>query len=172
MAAGAGHGDDLLDRLRTPLTALRLEAEAVPASADPDGRLMAQVAAMERAVTALIENARRRGGGAGSCDAAEVISERAAFWSVLAEDQGRDMRLDLAPPPVLVGVAAPELAACMERRIDRPRARHRPHHRRGLGRVADHPQYRRRRPRHRGPRPAAAGRPGRRRRSRPPGSLT
>ena len=105
---------DLSHRLRTPLTALRLEAEAVPASADPDGRLTAQVAAMERAVTALIETARRRGGATGSCDAAEVISERAAFWSVLAEDQGRGMRLDLAPPPVLVGVAAPDLAACMD----------------------------------------------------------
>ena len=105
---------DLSHRLRTPLTALRLEAEAVPASADPDGRLTAQVAAMERAVTALIETARRRGGATGSCDAAEVISERAAFWSVLAEDQGRGMQLDLAPPPVLVGVGAPDLAACMD----------------------------------------------------------
>ena len=105
---------DLSHRLRTPLTALRLEAEAVPASADPDGRLTAQVAAMERAVTALIETARRRGSAAGSCDAAEVISERAAFWSVLAEDQGRGMQLDLAPPPVLVSVAAPDLAACMD----------------------------------------------------------
>ena len=105
---------DLSHRLRTPLTALRLEAEAVPASADPDGRLTAQVAAMERAVTALIETARRRGSAAGSCDAAEVISERAAFWSVLAEDQGRGMQLDLAPPPVLVGVGAPDLAACMD----------------------------------------------------------
>ena len=32
---------DLSHRLRTPLTALRLEAEAIPASADPDGRLAA-----------------------------------------------------------------------------------------------------------------------------------
>ncbi|HEY2552816.1 MAG TPA: HAMP domain-containing protein [Streptosporangiaceae bacterium] len=105
---------DLSHRLRTPLTALRLEAEAVPGSADPDGRLTAQVAALEQAVTSLIESARRRTGEPGSCDAAKVIGERTAFWSVLADDQERDMRLQLSPGPVLVAVAAPELAACMD----------------------------------------------------------
>jgi signal transduction histidine kinase len=105
---------DLSHRLRTPLTALRLEAEAVPESADPDGRLTAQVQALERAVTSLIEDARTRGGGHGSCDAAQVTSERTAFWSVLADDQGREMRVGLAPEPVLVGVAAPELAAVLD----------------------------------------------------------
>jgi signal transduction histidine kinase len=105
---------DLSHRLRTPLTALRLEAEAVPASADPDGRLAAQVVAMEKAVTSLIESARLRTGEPGRCDAAQVIGERAAFWSVLADDQGRDMRVELAPGPVLVGVAATELGACMD----------------------------------------------------------
>ena len=105
---------DLSHRLRTPLTALRLEAEAVPASADPDGRLTAQVGALEHAVTSLIESARRRTGEPGSCDAAQVIGERTAFWSVLADDQERDMRVQLAPGPVLVAVAAPDLAACMD----------------------------------------------------------
>ena len=55
---------DLSHRLRTPLTALRLEAEALPASADPDGRLSAQVQALERAVTSLIEDARTRAAAA------------------------------------------------------------------------------------------------------------
>jgi signal transduction histidine kinase len=105
---------DLSHRLRTPLTALRLEAEAVPASADPDGRLSSQVTALEHAVTSLIESARRRTGEPGSCDAAQVIGERTAFWSVLADDQEREMRVELAPGPVLVAVAAPELAACMD----------------------------------------------------------
>jgi signal transduction histidine kinase len=105
---------DLSHRLRTPLTALRLEAEAVPESADPDGRLSAQVRALEAAVTELIENSRRRGTGPASCDAVQVIRERAAFWSVLAEDQQRAVHVELAAPPVLVGVAAADLAAGLD----------------------------------------------------------
>jgi signal transduction histidine kinase len=105
---------DLSHRLRTPLTGLRLEAEAVPESADPDRRLLAQVQALERAVTSLIEDARTRSDGPGSSDAAQVIADRAAFWSVLADDQGRDMQLELAPGPVLVGVAGPDLAASLD----------------------------------------------------------
>jgi signal transduction histidine kinase len=106
---------DLSHRLRTPLTALRLEAEALDESADTGGRLTAQVQALEHAVTALIENARQRSSGeSGSCDAAQVVSERATFWSVLAEDQGRVMDTQLAPAPVPVGVGAAELAACLD----------------------------------------------------------
>ena len=105
---------DLSHRLRTPLTVLRLEAEAMPESADPDGRLVAQVQALDNAVTSLIEDSRRRSDGPGSCDAAQVISERAAFWSVLADDQGRDMRLELALGPVMVRVAGHDLAACLD----------------------------------------------------------
>ena len=106
---------DLSHRLRTPLTALRLEAEALDESADTGGRLTAQVQALEHAVTALIENARQRSTGeSGSCDAAQVVSERATFWSVLAEDQGRVMDTSLAPSPVPVGAGAAELAACLD----------------------------------------------------------
>ena len=106
---------DLSHRLRTPLTALRLEAEAVPASADPDGRLTAQVQALERAVTSLIDDARRRGGaGPASSDAAAVVRERAAFWSVLADDQDRAMTVEAPPGPVPAAVAAADLAAAMD----------------------------------------------------------
>jgi signal transduction histidine kinase len=105
---------DLSHRLRTPLTALRLEAEAIRGSADPDGRLSAQVQAMENAVTELIENSRKRSGTPGNCDAVPVISERAAFWSVLADDQQRAVRVELPASPVLVGVAASDLAVCLD----------------------------------------------------------
>ena len=69
---------------------------------------------LERAVTSLIEDARTRSDGPGSSDAAQVIAERAAFWAVLADDQGRDLRLELVPGPVLVGVAGPDLAAALD----------------------------------------------------------
>jgi len=105
---------DLSHRLRTPLTALRLEVEAMPDPGDPDGRLIPQVQALEQAVTSLIEDARTRTGAPGSCDAAQVVAERAAFWSVLANDQGRAMHTEVAPRPVPVGVAGPELAACLD----------------------------------------------------------
>jgi signal transduction histidine kinase len=105
---------DLSHRLRTPLTALRLETEAMPESADPDGRLSLQVQALEEAVTSLIEDARTRSSVPGSCDAARVTAERVTFWSVLADDQGRSMRVEVAAEPVLVGVAGPELGACMD----------------------------------------------------------
>jgi len=104
---------DLSHRLRTPLTALRLEAEAADYG-DPDGRLTTGVQALEQAVTSLIEDARRRGGRPGSCDAAKVTAERAAFWSVLADDQDREMAVQIPPDPVPVGLAAADLAASLD----------------------------------------------------------
>jgi signal transduction histidine kinase len=105
---------DLSHRLRTPLTALRLEAEAIAPAADPEGRLTALVQAMEDTVTGLIEDSRGRTAGPASCDAVQVVRERAAFWSVLADDQGRAMTVELADGPVPVGVAGADLAACLD----------------------------------------------------------
>ncbi len=132
---------DLSHRLRTPLTALRLEVEALPASADPDGRLSQQVQALGDAVTSLIDDARTRGGGAGdvagdglgegsgggggggggrlgrrpgNSDATKVASDRVAFWRVLAEDQGRRMDVELPLVRVPVAVAGQELAAGLD----------------------------------------------------------
>lgn len=105
---------DLSHRLRTPLTALRLEAEALPDTADPEGRLLGQVQALEDAVTSLIEDARTRTSAPGSSDAVAVVTARAEFWAVLARDQGRDMTVDAPAGPLPVGVAAPELGACLD----------------------------------------------------------
>jgi signal transduction histidine kinase len=104
---------DLSHRLRTPLTALRLEVDA---TADPQtrDRIGEQVRALEGAVTALIEDSRRRGTPARWCDATAVVAARAAFWSVLAEDQQRDMRVSTVAGPLSVGTGAAELAACLD----------------------------------------------------------
>lgn len=104
---------DLSHRLRTPLTALRLEAETL---ADPGeaARVTAGVDAVERAVTGLIRAARRSTPAPGECDAAAVVRDRVAFWAVLAEDTGRDVRLDLVDGPLPVPVAAEDLAAAVD----------------------------------------------------------
>lgn len=106
---------DLSHRLRTPLTALRLDAEGLR---DPEeaARLGADVAAVERTVDEVIRGARRpvREGGHASCDAVGVVAERAGFWQVLAEDQGRPWLVELAPEPLLVRLAAADLGAAVD----------------------------------------------------------
>ncbi|MFG3555907.1 sensor histidine kinase [Micromonospora sp. NPDC047557] len=107
---------DLSHRLRTPLTALRLEAESLR---DPDdaARIATAADGLERAVTGLIQQARWRRAptpGTAASDAAAVVADRVAFWSVLAEDTGRAVHLDLDPGPLTVGVPADDLAAAVD----------------------------------------------------------
>ncbi|GIM95518.1 sensor histidine kinase [Paractinoplanes toevensis] len=106
---------DLSHRLRTPLTALRLEAESLR---DPEeaARVAAAADGVARAVTAVIQQARRREVApvAASCDATAVVTDRAAFWAVLAEDTGRVLTRDLPASPLPVAVAADDLAAALD----------------------------------------------------------
>lgn len=104
---------DLSHRVRTPLTALRLDAEALR---DPDdaARIGAGVDAVQRAVTSVIDTARRRATAATGCDAAAVVADRVAFWSVLAEDTDRAVRTEVAPGPLPVAVGRPELEALVD----------------------------------------------------------
>jgi signal transduction histidine kinase len=103
---------DLSHRLRTPLTALRLESESLR---DPDEavRVNAKVDVVERAVTQAIRDARlpARGGG---CDAAAVVREQVGFWSVLAEDQDRRVDVDVPAEPLPVRPSREELASCVD----------------------------------------------------------
>lgn len=106
---------DLSHRMRTPLTALRLDAEALtdPAEADRVGN---HVSELERTLTAVIRAARRpeREGRMPSCDAAEVVRERVAFWSALAEDQERTSTVALPDHPLPVRTSAADLAAATD----------------------------------------------------------
>ena len=106
---------DLSHRLRTPLTALRLEAESLR-DADEASRVTAAADGIERAVTAVIQQARRRGAErpAAGCDATAVVTERVDFWSVLAEDTERAVGRELPATPLPVAVPADELAAALD----------------------------------------------------------
>jgi signal transduction histidine kinase len=105
---------DLAHRLRTPLTALRLDAEGLPA-AERD-RILDDVDALNRTVDAVIAEARRpvREGLGTGCDAAAVVADRVAFWSALAEDEGRPLRVDQPAGPLPVRVPADDLAAAVD----------------------------------------------------------
>lgn len=106
---------DLSHRLRTPVTALRLDAESLRDS-DERARLSADADELERMVDDLIREARRpvREGVRASCDAVAVAVERTKFWSVLAEDQGRQLSLRLPADPIVVRASQEDLAAALD----------------------------------------------------------
>ncbi|HEV7899507.1 MAG TPA: HAMP domain-containing sensor histidine kinase [Planosporangium sp.] len=106
---------DLSHRLRTPLTALRIDAESLR---DPDdrSRITADLDAVERTVDAVIREARRpvRHDVVATCSARAVVAERVAFWSALAADEQRSVSVDLAAEPLPVRAGADDLAACLD----------------------------------------------------------
>lgn len=109
---------DLSHRLRTPLTVLRLNAASL-GDGDDARQTREAVAQLEREVDQIIRTAREQrahnpdAAGTG-CDAAEVIRNRMSFWSALAEDEGREVRLAGVDSPVRVPVARAELAAALD----------------------------------------------------------
>ena len=115
LAAERENAADLAHRLRTPLTALRLDADALPAGPARE-RLLDDVDELTRTVDAVISEARRtvREGVQARCDAAAVVAERVAFWSVLAEDEGRAVTVELPDRPASVRLAATDLAAAVD----------------------------------------------------------
>ncbi|MDJ0461045.1 HAMP domain-containing sensor histidine kinase [Streptomyces sp. H27-C3] len=111
---------DLSHRLRTPLTVLRLNAASLGEGPAAE-QTRAAVQQLEREVDTIIRTARDQrpqtqgplGAGTG-CDASEVVRERMAFWSALAEDEGRKVRLAGVDRPVRIPVGRPELAAVLD----------------------------------------------------------
>ena len=94
VAAEREHVADLGHRLRTPVTALRLDTDLVEDD-DVALRLRGHVEDLQRSIDDVVHEARRqvRDELPGTTEVAPVVSERVAFWLPLAEDQGR--RLDL-----------------------------------------------------------------------------
>lgn len=105
---------DLAHRLRTPLTALRLDVEALPAAERE--RLLDDVDTVSRGIDDVISEARRsvREGLGARSDATAVVGERVRYWSALAEEEGRPLDVDLPPSPVTVRVPAADLAAAVD----------------------------------------------------------
>ena len=126
---------DLSHRLRTPLTALRLDAEAL----DPDDtqigdfsaaeldrrrgirRIRQAIVTLEGEVNQLINTTRAAVAAQvaaapeeGVCDASEVVRERMTFWSALAGDQQRAYQVVGAHARIPVPVARAELAAALD----------------------------------------------------------
>ena len=103
---------DLSHRLRTPLTALRLDAESHGATT-----LIDDVDRLEAEITELIRAARLplRDAAAIRVDLARVAADRAAFWGALADDDGRRWSCVVTPPgPHHVRVATGDAAAAVD----------------------------------------------------------
>ncbi|MEU8349968.1 HAMP domain-containing sensor histidine kinase [Streptomyces sp. NPDC048845] len=132
---------DLSHRLRTPLTALRLEAERMAAAPGAE-RLGAAVTQLETELDSIISAARSPlavsslGGAAdrarapdgapaaaagpagddrnGRCEVSEVVGARVEFWAVLAAQQDRRCTLWVSAEPTTVTLPYDDLAAVVD----------------------------------------------------------
>lgn len=108
---------DLSHRLRTPLTALRLQAETL---ADPieSKQLLEDVDNLETTVDRLILEARRPSSEAAReprvTDLAAAVRKRATFWKVLADEQRRPARLHTSGGRLEIGATPSEVGALID----------------------------------------------------------
>jgi len=105
---------DVSHRLRTPMTALRIDAESLRDHVER-ARMLVDVDALEGTVDEVIVAARRPPRtGLVTCDAVAVVAERTAFWRPLAEDTDRAMTVELADGELPVRVTSDDLKNCMD----------------------------------------------------------
>jgi signal transduction histidine kinase len=110
---------DLSHRLRTPVTALRLDAESVENRALAR-RLSDHIAVLQRSIDAIVHEARRpvRTDLPSIGDFAATVRERTGFWQVLAEDQDRPTEFSIPEGELPVPVAPDDLADLVDCLID------------------------------------------------------
>jgi signal transduction histidine kinase len=111
---------DMSHRLRTPLTALRLDAETLNDDRSAQ-RIRHAISVLELEVDKLIRAARKQPSApveadeaAARCDASEVVRDRMKFWSAVAGDQGRWCKAQGVEAPAPVPVARADLAAALD----------------------------------------------------------
>jgi len=110
---------DLAHRLRTPLTALHLELEALPRGEDRD-RLLARATRLERELGEVIAELRREAAAVPElADIREVVRERVADWAEPVADRGHRLQAKAGPAGVrLVAVSRADLEAAIDALID------------------------------------------------------
>ncbi|MDJ0952502.1 MAG: HAMP domain-containing sensor histidine kinase [Acidimicrobiia bacterium] len=106
---------DLSHRLRTPLTAVKLDAEALQPGPGAD-RLREDLDELERTVDFVINEARRpiRADSDRSCDLGAVAATRVEFWTALAEEQGRQLEYMADGQTAMVTVGADDATAMID----------------------------------------------------------
>jgi signal transduction histidine kinase len=106
---------DLSHRLRTPLTALRIDVESLTDHAVRT-RLVADLDAVDRRVDEVIRDADRpeRDGAMVTSNATARVAERVRFWSVLADDERRPFSANLPAVAVPVRLSDADLSACVD----------------------------------------------------------
>lgn len=113
LAAEREAAADVSHRLRTPMTALRLDVDALPTS-DAAGRVAQDLLALEVAVDQVIRSARSAAGRPSALvDAGAVTRRRSDFWAALAHDEGRPWRCD-CDDGLLVALDEEDLAAALD----------------------------------------------------------
>ena len=107
LAAERERAADLSHRLRTPIAALRLQAETVANTEERDA-LIGDIVHLEGEVTALIEDVRgSESVEATICDLPSVVAQRMGFWRVVASAQQRSVEAEVDEgSPLLVNLPA------------------------------------------------------------------
>lgn len=106
---------DLSHRLRTPLTAVRLDAEALEPGPRTE-RLIDDLNELERTVDFVINEARRpiRSESDRSCDLGAVAAQRVEFWAALADEQNRELEYMADEQPAEVAIAEDDATAMVD----------------------------------------------------------
>lgn len=115
LAAEREAAADLSHRLRTPLTALRLNVERLPKDSLVE-RVATDVDAVEHAVSDVIDELRRstREGIRRATNLDVAMRERLAFWTALAEQQGRRCSVEISPGTKIVSLAREDVETVLD----------------------------------------------------------